>query len=59
VHETRNDIGERTAVLLEDGGDVADGLLRLRLDRVACQLAVLGEAALAREEDETVGGSGR
>ena len=59
VHEARNDVGEGAAVRLEQGGDVADGLLRLRLDGVACQRAVLGEAALAREEDEAVGGAGR
>jgi len=55
MHEARDDVRKRAAVLLEQHGDVADGLLRLLLDRVARQLPVRGEAALTREKDEAVG----
>jgi hypothetical protein len=59
MHEARDDVRKRAAVLLEQRGNVADGLLRLLLDRIARQLAVRGEAALAREKDEAVGGACR
>ena len=58
MHDARHDVGDRAAVLLEQRGDVAERLLCLLFDRVAGELAVLGEAALAGEKDEAAGRSG-